>query len=74
MEITGGSTYSTSQIIVDTSSIPVYNNTLRVRGGEGGVYRCTVSNRQNLSSTNVARLTLSCKWLYPRYFYGSLFM
>ena len=39
MEITENSTYSTSQIIVDTSSIPVYNNTLRVRGREGGVYR-----------------------------------
>ena len=46
-EITENSTYSTSQIIVDTSSITVYNNTLRVRGREGGVYRCTVSNSQN---------------------------
>ena len=45
--ITENSTYSTSQIIVDTSSIPVYNNTLRVRGREGGVYRCDVKNRQN---------------------------
>ena len=45
-EITENSTYSTSQIIVDTSSIPVYNNTLRVRGREGGVYRCTVTNSQ----------------------------
>ena len=31
-EITENSTYSTSQIIVNTSSIPVYNNTLRARG------------------------------------------
>ena len=46
-EITENSTYSTSQIIVDTSSTTVYNNTLRVRGREGGVYMCTVSNRQN---------------------------
>ena len=46
-EITENSTYSTSQIIVDTSSIPVYNNTLRVRGREGGVYRCTVSNSRS---------------------------
>ena len=73
-EITENSTYSTSQIIVDTSSIPVYNNTLRVRGREGGVYRCAVSNSQSLSSTITAKLTLSCKWLYPRYFYRSLFM
>ena len=46
-EITENSTYSTSQIIVNTSSIPVYNNTLRVRGREGGVYRCTVSNSRS---------------------------
>ena len=47
MEITENSTYSTSQIIVNTSSTTVYNNTLRVRGREGGVYRCAVTNRQN---------------------------
>ena len=47
MEITENSTYSTSQIIVDTSSTTVYNNTLRVRGREGGGYKCTVSNSQN---------------------------
>ena len=47
MEITENSTYSTSQIIVDTSSTTVYNNTLRVRGREGGVYRCTVRNSQS---------------------------
>ena len=74
MVITENCTYSTSQIIVNTSSTTVYNNTLRVRGREGGVYRCTVSNSQSLSSTITAKLTLSCKWLYPRYFYGSLFM
>ena len=45
--ITENSTYSTSQIIVNTSSIPVYNNTLRVRGREGGVYVCTVSNSRS---------------------------
>ena len=73
-EITENSTYSTSQIIVNASSIPVYNNTLKVRGREGGVYKCTVSNSQSLSSIIAAQLTLSCKWLYPRYFYGSLFM
>ena len=71
--ITENSTYSTSQIIVDTSSTTVYNNTLRVRGREGGVYRCTVSNSRSIS-TITARLILSCKWLYPCYFYRSLFM
>ena len=45
--ITENSTYSTSQIIVDTSSVAVYNNTLRVRGRGAGVYRCDVTNRQN---------------------------
>ena len=33
-----------SQIIVDTSRETVYNNTLRVRGREGGTYVCTVRN------------------------------
>ena len=47
-EITENSTYSTSQIIVDTSRLAVYNNTLRVRGREEGVYRCTVSNSRSL--------------------------
>ena len=60
-EITENSTYSTSQIIVDTSSTTVYNNTLRVRKREGGDYRCTVSNSQILLSTISAQLILSCK-------------
>ena len=59
--ITENSTYSTSQIIVNTSSTTVYNNTLRVRGREGGGYRCAVYNSQSLSSTITARLILSCK-------------
>ena len=63
-EITENSTYSTSHIIVDISSTIVYNNILRVRGREGGVYRCTVSNSQN--SIN-AQLQVSCK-LYLFYF------
>ena len=63
MEITENSTYSTSQIIVDTSSIPVYNNTLRVRGREGGVYRCTVSNSRSLSPGVTAQLQVLCKCL-----------
>ena len=38
------SNHTTSQIIVDTSRETVYNNTLRVRGRESGVYVCTVRN------------------------------
>ena len=60
-EITENSTYSTSQIIVDTSSTTVYNNTLRVRGREGGVYRCNVSNSQSLSLRVTAVLQVSRK-------------
>ena len=41
------SNHMTSQIIVDTSSNTVYNNTLRVRGREGGLYACTVSNNRH---------------------------
>ena len=61
MEITENSTYSTSQIIVDTSSTTVYNNTLRVRGREGGVYRCAVSNSRSLSLSITAQLQVSRK-------------
>ena len=38
------SNHRTSQIIVATSAITVYNNTLRVRGRESGRYVCTVRN------------------------------
>ena len=41
------SNHTTSQIIVDTSRNTVYNNTLRVRGREGGTYRCNVSNNKH---------------------------
>ena len=42
------SNHMTSQIIVDTSANTVYNNTLRVRGREPGVYKCDVrSNYQH---------------------------
>ena len=41
------SNHMTSQIIVDTSVNTVYNNTLRVRGRDPGVYKCDVrSNYQ----------------------------
>ena len=41
------SNHMTSQIIVDTSRETVYNNTLRVRGREGGTYRCNISNNRH---------------------------
>ena len=36
--------YETSQVIVDLSANTVYENRLRVRGREGGNYRCAVNN------------------------------
>ena len=39
--------HMTSQIVVDTSVDSVYNNTLRVRGKESGIYKCTVSSNRN---------------------------
>ena len=42
------SNHMTSQVIVDTSSNTVYNNTLRVRGRERGLYRCRVSNNRRI--------------------------
>ena len=41
------SNYMTSQVIVDISNNSVYNNTLRVRGREGGLYLCRVSNNRH---------------------------
>ena len=41
------SNHMTSQIIVDTSSNTVYNNTLRVRGRETGLYVCIISNNRH---------------------------
>ena len=38
------SNHETSQIIVNTSFNAVYENTLRVRGREGGNYTCNVSD------------------------------
>ena len=60
-EITENSTYPTSQIIVDTTRNAIYNNTLRVRGREGGVYKCTVSNSRSLMLSITAQLQVSCK-------------
>ena len=36
--------YTTSQIITNTSSNTVYNNTLSIKGREYGTYNCNVSN------------------------------
>ena len=41
------SNHMTSQIIVDTSVITIYNNRLRVRGRERGTYVCTMSNNRH---------------------------
>ena len=59
-EITENSTYSTSQIIVDTSRNVVYNNTLRVRGREAGAYRCTANNSRSVIPVT-RTLTVLCK-------------
>ena len=48
MGVEEDSNHMTSQVIVDISSNTVYNNTLRVRGREGGLYyRCRVSNNRH---------------------------
>ena len=47
MNVENDSNHMTSQIIVDTSSNTVYNNTLRVRGREGGTYVCSMSNNRH---------------------------
>ena len=36
--------HETSQLILDTSLNPVYDNRLRVRGRRNGTYNCTISN------------------------------
>ena len=41
------SNHTTSQIIVNTSANTVYNNTLRVRGRESGLYMCNVGNNRH---------------------------
>ena len=57
------SNHITSQIIADTSGNTVYNNTLRVRGREGGHYECIVSNNryQFVSVVTTASSTLQRK-------------
>ena len=41
------SNHETSQMIVDTLADTIYHNRLRVRGREGGKYRCLISNAQS---------------------------
>ena len=61
------SNHMTSQIIVDPSRNAVYNNTLRVRGREYGVYKCSVSNNHHdffndeFPNTKSAELVVYCK-------------
>ena len=49
------SDHETSQIIVDTTGNTVYENRLRVRGREGGTYRCTVRNTFGSSGSSRVR-------------------
>ena len=44
MRVEEDSNHMTSQIIVNTSRNTVYNNTLRVRGREGGRYICFITS------------------------------
>ena len=46
------SDHETSQIIVDTAANTVYENRLRVRGREGGDYKCTVRNTHGDSGSS----------------------
>ena len=56
------SDHETSQVIVDLSANTVYENRLRVRGREGGNYRCTVSNDFGDDSQASTRLLILGKW------------
>ena len=49
----------TSQIIVDTSSNTVYNNTLRVRGRESGRYTCYITSIRYESLQGTTETTFS---------------
>ena len=64
------SNHETSQIIVDTSEDTVYHNKLRVRGREGGMYRCNVSNNirdfvSDLQSSAADSIRVEGKYLVP---------
>ena len=49
------SDHETSQIIVDTSHNSVYENKLRVRGREGGMYTCIITNQYFLELTSLVQ-------------------
>ena len=53
------SDHESSQVIVDLYANTVYENRLRVRGREGGYYRCTVSNDYSQADS---RLLILGKW------------
>ena len=61
--------HMTSQIIVDQSSLAVYNNKLRVREREEGTYTCNASNNfqdfvtDSPPSVNISTLFLHCKFV-----------
>ena len=56
MRVEEDSNHMTSQVIVDISSNTVYNNTLRVRGREGGLYyRCKLA----ITDMNTSRVPQS---------------
>ena len=62
------SNHETSQIIVNTSENTVYHNKLRVRGREGGVYTCNVSNNirdfvSDLQSSDVGSIRVKGNYL-----------
>ena len=54
----GDSDYEISQIIVDTTN-SVYENRLRVRGREGGIYHCIIINNMNHYFPNSIRYMTS---------------
>ena len=56
------SDHETSQVIVDLSANTVYENRLRVRGTEGGSYRCIVSNDFGDDSQADSRLLILGNW------------
>ena len=59
----GDNIIETSQVIVNFSRNTVYENGLRVRGREIGVFNCTVNNNfQNDSQASTQRL-ISGKWI-----------
>ena len=52
MRVEEDSNHMTSQIIVNTSANTVYNNTLRVRGRESGIYQCTLISERHVRETS----------------------